>query len=1315
MAGASLNVLVAGMHRSGTSAVGNLLAAAGLYAGPADAQMAPLPENPAGFAELQSVADFNDALLTSVGWLWDTPSQDYGALETVPDGLIERGKRLVRTNMREEPWFIKDPRLSLVLPAWRRILLDRIVVVVPIRPLAEVARSLSTRNGFTTSLGIALSSAYYRHLATGLSGLAMIAVDYVALSEHPREIAGHLLKALTDKGVTFDPNVDKAALAIRPALRRATGPSDTKKLAAQLQTIVPGWPAGPIVEFDRFDLLPNQPEDWEVDILGEHRRFRELSADFESRRTEMHRHAAEAQRLSAEVEHLGRQLATVEEDRGALAREIFEVKSTGLGRLAAKWVEYSERSPSRAAAIGKPAALALHVATLKPLRHRRPNPLFDRAWYLAEYPDIRESGVDPYKHYRRHGVREGRDPNAYFDTDWYLDKYPDVLRSGQDPLDHYLRYGASEGRDPSPWFNSEEYLKANPKAGASGVNPLLHYIRQSQTAEMADGRVVALPFVAGEHSWPKDAADETRPDGDSAGPAIVQAAVYRAIERMGAKPPAGEAKKAALLVEHLFDEAFYLARYPDVAASGEDPLVHYVNVGAAERRAPNPVFHVDGYWFDNLDVSDFEHNALLHYVLKGRHDGATPHPLFDAEWYANRYPDVRHARVDPYAHYLKVGRHEGRAGSAAMDEGTDIAQAEINLRRTDSEDVSIIVPVYGNFAMTYRALYSVAKRTPAFLNSRVTLADDYPERPLRPLFGDVEGLEIIDNPENLGFLRNCNHASLSARGEFLVFLNNDTVVDHGWLASMVALARSDPSIGIVGPKLLNMDGSLQEAGNVMFKDGWGYPYGRGDRADKPEYEFVRQVDCVTGACFLVRRDAFDEAGRFNEAFAPAFFEEYELAFAVANNGHKVLYQPASRVWHYGSASYGIAARDRQTAINHKRFVANWAESLDTRYKGPNDIFLARERPHARGTILVIDDRVPEYDKQAGALTIFQYLTLLARMDFKVVYLANDRDPRQPYANALQQMGIEVLYGDVDIPKWFAANGKHLDWVLLARPNVAPKYIDLVRRRSRARLLYYTHDLHFLREMRRYEMTGDWRALRESQRFKGSEGRIFRSVDCVLTPSSDEIPIIKSLAPDADVRELTPYFYASDGMAPNKSDDLAERQCVMFLGGFAHLPNVDAAVFLATRIMPLVWARVADARLLLVGSEPPAAVSHLAGQRVEVSGYVPDLAPWFARSRMSVSPLRFGSGVKGKIIASLQAGVPVITTTIGNEGIGLKAGEEALIADDEAGLAADIVRLFDDPGLLDTLAAAGRRVIAERFSEERARLDLATALGLPGTL
>ena len=371
---------------------------------------------------------------------------------------------------------------------------------------------------------------------------------------------------------------------------------------------------------------------------------------------------------------------------------------------------------------------------------------------------------------------------------------------------------------------------------------------------------------------------------------------------------------------------------------------------------------------------------------------------------------------------------------------------------------------------------------------------------------------------------------------------------------------------------------------------------------------------------------------------------------------------------------------------------------------------------SRGTILMVDDRVPETDVHAGALTTFHYLRILRESGLRVIFRPDDGLRPEPYASDLEANGVRILPGEADLADWLSVNGSAIDQVLLSRPMVARRHLRAVRQHSDARVSYLDHDLHFLRERRRYEASGDPGALSESRRLLEIETDIFRAVDAVLTFSPDEVAEIQRLAPGVEVRVVTPAFYAATGVRSNAPGAFAaramrDRHDIIFVGAYDHLPNADAAEVLVREVMPLVWAERPNTEVWLVGGHVPGSVAALASERVHVTGHVPALHPYWERARVALLPLRFGSGVKGKVIASLEAGTPVVTTNIGNEGIGLVHGRDALIAESPAALAADVVKLLRDAALAESLAHAGRLVLEARFSEDQVRAGLISALDL----
>ena len=621
-------------------------------------------------------------------------------------------------------------------------------------------------------------------------------------------------------------------------------------------------------------------------------------------------------------------------------------------------------------------------------------------------------------------------------------------------------------------------------------------------------------------------------------------------------------------------------------------------------------------------------------------------------------------------------------------------------------DVSIIIPVYHHLQQTLDCLDSIARHSGHQYSYEIIVADDGVDAPVAPHLPKTAGLRAHLNRENLGFLRNCNAAAQLARGRYLLFLNNDTLVEENWLAPLVRLADSDPQAGLVGCKLLNADGTIQDAGWTISQDGWGHPIGRNHPADSGEHDYVRQVDCVGGACFLVAKALFDLAGGFDDALAPAYYEEFDLAFALRQRGYKTLYQPESRVRHLGSCSYGAETRDRLSVINHGKFVAKWHDHLHDQPQGNEAPFILSQRHGGRPAILLIDDRIPEYDHHAGGLAIDQYLGQMQRMGWRVIFAPADGQARAPYAGRLRQLGIEIVHQPDSLDHWLERHGPHLAVIWTARPQISLPLLPLFRRTSPAKLVYFTHDLHYLREQRRYEIERKPDILVTAATVREQELAVFTAVDRVLSPSEDEARIIRADAPGCDVQSIPLYLYPT----PHPPvPGFAGRQDMVFVGGFPHLPNVDAALWLVNQIMPLVWRQVPLARLLLIGYAPPPEVLALAGPLVQVTGVVPDLAPYYARARLAVAPLRYGAGVKGKIVAAMDAGVPVVTTPIGAEGIGLTDGVTALIADGAAALADRLVRLLQDDRLCRDLAEAGIQLVEDRFSEQAAEQALRRAL------
>jgi O-antigen biosynthesis protein len=634
-----------------------------------------------------------------------------------------------------------------------------------------------------------------------------------------------------------------------------------------------------------------------------------------------------------------------------------------------------------------------------------------------------------------------------------------------------------------------------------------------------------------------------------------------------------------------------------------------------------------------------------------------------------------------HARYWLRARRLRRAGPVIVSKrvAADLDARCVSVPCSDDPVVSVIVPTYGQVPFTLRCLASISKHAPG-LDIEVIVIDDAWAGSDAACLELVRGIRLIRNQTNLGFLRSCNKAAAEAKGCYLLFLNNDTEVLDDWLEPMVALFRERQGIGAVGAKLLYPDGRLQEAGGIIWQDGSGWNFGRLEDAAKPAYNYVREVDYCSGAALLVARTVFTGLGGFDECYAPAYFEDTDLCFRLRRIGLKTLYQPAARVVHHEGVSHGcdtgVGIKSYQVA-NRRTFVSRWADVLAREhYWNADNVFRARERAMHRKVVLVIDHYVPRPDRDAGSCTVRDYLDVLLQAGFVVKFWPHNLSYSPGYTEALQAKGIEVLHGPDQVPfeAWIKAVGGELDAVLVSRPAVAEDVIPSIRRYSRARVVYYGHDLHFLRMEQQSQVTGDERLSRLAHHMRERENAIWRLADLSLYPSENEVRIASALEPGAAIGTVVPYCFDAFG-SPRAAPAGQE---IVFIAGFGHPPNEDAAVWFVKDILPRIRDAVPGAHLSIVGSSPTGRVRALAGEGIGLSADVSDaeLAAAYARARVAVVPLRCGAGVKRKVVEALRLGVPLVTTNVGAQGL---PGLSAVVAVEDAAdaFAAGVVALLRD--------------------------------------
>ena len=340
--------------------------------------------------------------------------------------------------------------------------------------------------------------------------------------------------------------------------------------------------------------------------------------------------------------------------------------------------------------------------------------------------------------------------------------------------------------------------------------------------------------------------------------------------------------------------------------------------------------------------------------------------------------------------------------------------------------------------------------------------------------------------------------------------------------------------------------------------------------------------------------------------------------------------------------------------------------------------VANRPTHRDGGVLVIDASVPRYDQDAGSRSSYLYLRLLAEMGYSVRFMPNDQVRREPYSTALEHLGIQVLHGRGlrcgGWQTWLRRHQAEIETVILHRPNVAPRYPNALKRFPGLKILYFAQDLRCLRETRHFQLTGDRFHRREADYWEGIERRIVEQADRSYFFSHAETEQVASWR-NGDRACAVPLFPLEQ--CAHREHAFDQRSGLLFVGGFAHAPNRDAVLWFAREVFPLVRAQIPDIEWHVVGPNPPDTILKLDGNGVRVEGAVSEqrLAELYECTRMVVA-LRFGAGIKGKIIEAMHHGIPIATTDIGAEGI--PDGDKVLcISDDAVTMARQIIDAHEE--------------------------------------
>ncbi|UZF91301.1 glycosyltransferase [Bosea sp. NBC_00550] len=698
-------------------------------------------------------------------------------------------------------------------------------------------------------------------------------------------------------------------------------------------------------------------------------------------------------------------------------------------------------------------------------------------------------------------------------------------------------------------------------------------------------------------------------------------------------------------------------------------------------------------------------------------------PLFLENYLLHRWPghDFQAIKLA----YRFVTERPNSPIDEAMLQETEIAALLLRLRELAAVDggvvhpsVSIIIPVHNALAHTLACLLSLLSQQ-CLHSFEIIIADDVSTDATSAAISSIGGKVRVVRPErNLGFVRNCNAAAKDARGTFLIFLNNDTIALPGWLDALITpLTEVGSVVGLTCSKLLNGDGSLQEAGGVFWQDGTAWNYGRGADPRAYPFNFVRETDYGSGAAIAIPMARWQEVGGFDDLFAPAYCEDADLAFALRARGYRTLYIPTAEIVHHEGVSHG---RDDSKGIkayqveNLKKLRAKWAVELASHFPNGQNVAMAVSRSRFKPKILVIDHYVPQWDRDAGSRAMDGYLRFLVANRFHVTFWPDNKANDFQYGPTYQNLGIEIIYawpGQIEFEDWIVQRGADFDYVIISRPHVALNVLSHLKKYTPAKLLFIGHDLHGARLRAERRVSNPSAELdREIDKADAMETSVWQAVDAIYYPSKEEADYVSKRGISAPARALPLFLFGEDDIAHRQNASAlqnADAPHAMFVGGFRHRPNVDGILWFCREIWPLVKEQLPSARFTIAGSEPPLEITQLMGGSIDVTGYISDadLDALYRSADIVVAPLRFGAGVKGKVIEALRQGLPLALTSVAAEGIE-DIAEAGVVVDEPEAFANAVIELLRAGEHRRMRISKGQELIRKHYSVEAVRSVLA---------
>ena len=631
--------------------------------------------------------------------------------------------------------------------------------------------------------------------------------------------------------------------------------------------------------------------------------------------------------------------------------------------------------------------------------------------------------------------------------------------------------------------------------------------------------------------------------------------------------------------------------------------------------------------------------------------------------------------------------------------------ARLSFSVAESPRISIIIVVWNSVQFTYKCLEALLteQTTSDCPDFEVIIFNNASSDSTSELLSAVDGITVINNEQNIGFLLGCNKAAELVRGDAILLLNSDAFVRAGALHTAYTTLYSETNIGAVGGRIVLPSGVLQEAGSIVWNDGSTVGYCRGESEDVPAAMYRRQVDYCSGAFLMTQTKVWRKLNGFDESYVPAYYEEVDYCLRIRESGLTVVYEPWAVVDHYefGSESkqgdsIKLMQKNRERLVStHKEWLSN--KSL---FNTESNLLKARNTvTHQAGRLLVFDDQVPFESLGAGFPRMRALLNVAANNGWQVTFFAMQR-PDIQWDQVRREFHPEIEFvtniSNQEVESFLIDRIDLLDVVLVSRPTnmkILNECFDLrPELLTNFKLIYDAEAIFSIRDMQLSEINVENNTLDSYTKAIDIEVAIGKYADAITCVSSAESSEFSKRLPVA-VSVLNHSISDAENVEPFQN-----RNGFLFVGRLLekNSPNRLGLTWFVKHVWPLIRKSMPTATLKVVGHITEVH-SEISSEGIVITGAIDDLSKVYSQARVFIAPIQFAAGIPIKIIEAAATGLPVIATTLMTKQLGWTSGIEIQDADDAAKMALKAIELHENSKIWSAQSNAAKARVVDEFS------------------